>query len=52
MKPLTWSQYRTLLDKAVLMYDLRNDDLWKHRWSLVQLRIMQAMTNPVIFWRD
>lgn len=50
-EPLTWGQYRTLLDKAVLMYDARPDMEWKHRWGMVQIRIMQAMTNPVIFFR-
>lgn len=49
--PLTWSQYRIMLDKAVMMHSMSNDPEWKHRWTMVQLRIMQAMTNPLIFWR-
>lgn len=48
---LTWSQYNVMLTKAKMMEGLRPEIEWQHRWSMVQLRILTAMTNPVIFFR-
>lgn len=58
-RALSWAQYRAMLDKSVLMYELyttlpttMGQIEWKHRWAMIQLRILQAMTNPIIFHRE
>ena len=48
---LTWAQYKKMLDRANAYMELSDDPQWHHRWFMVQLRILQAMTCPAIFWR-
>lgn len=50
-KQLTFADCRVMLDKAVLMYSAFDDLEWKCRWTLIRVRILQAMNNKVIFFR-
>lgn len=48
---LTWAQYKQMLNRANNYMELSTNPDWRNRWFLVQCRILQAMTNQVIFFR-
>lgn len=48
---LTFWQYNKMLQRANTYMELSNDLDWRHRWFMVGIRIMEAMSNPVIFLR-
>jgi hypothetical protein len=48
---LTWAQYKTILARAEKKWNHAHSMEERNYWFLVQCRILQAMTNPIIFFR-